>query len=113
MDVERMAAERLMEATGVKAVLEVPDRRPDEFISVELVSGAGGRFVKSMTLAVQSWAATRRRAAEIAGAVAGAIPSLLDEENVFDAYDGGTYRWPDPDSNQERYQTAIVLTICE
>ena len=34
MDVERMVAQRLMDETGIKAVLEVPADRPSEFISV-------------------------------------------------------------------------------
>ena len=113
MDVERMAAKRLMDATGIKVLLDVPADRPEEFATVELTGGSGDRFMRRAVLAVQSWAATRRRAAEMAMAVEAAVPSLMDEQNVFRAVANGSYRWPDPDSGQPRYQTTVELTICE
>lgn len=113
MDVERIAAQRLMEATGVNAVLEVQKSRPAEFISVEMTGGSGDRFIRTASLAVQSWAKTRERAAEIASLVEAAVQDIEDEPNVFRAVASGTYRWPDPDSGHERYQTNVELTICE
>lgn len=113
MDIERVAAKSLMDSTGIQAVLEIPDPRPDEFISVEMTGGSGDRFMRRATLAVQSWAKTRRRAAEIAGMVEAAAPDIADEPNVFRAVANGSYRWPDPDSGHERYQTTVELTVCE
>lgn len=113
IDVERVAGERLADLVGIQAVLEIPEKRPEEFISVELLGGSGGRFRREVSLAVQSWAATRKRAAEIAQAVEDAVPSLADEPNIFTAVADGTYRWPDPESHQERYQTNVELSICE
>lgn len=113
MDVERMAAKRLMAATGIKVFLDVPADRPEEFATVELTGGSGDRFMRRAVLAVQSWASTRRRAAEMAMAVEAAVPSLMDEQNVFRAVANGSYRWPDHDSGQPRYQTTVELTICE
>lgn len=113
MDIERVAAQRLMDATGIKAVLEVPKSRPSEFISVEMTGGSGDRFVRTASLAVQSWAKTRKRAAEIARLVEEATPDIADEPNVFRAVANGSYRWPDPDSGHKRYQTNVELTVCE
>ena len=113
MDIERTVAKRLMAETGVKAVLEVPAKRPEEFISVELTGSTGSRFTQRRTLAVQSWAKTRRRAAEISGLVEQAVPALEDEPEVFSPVATATYRFPDPDSEQERYQTTVELTVCE
>lgn len=113
MDIERTVAKRLMDSTGIQAVLEVPGERPEEFISVEMTGGSGSRFVRSAVLAVQSWAKTRKRAAEIARLVEQAVYDLVDEENIFGAIPTSTYRWPDPDSRKERYQTTVELTICE
>ena len=113
MDIERVAAQRLMDSTGIKAVLEVPAERPDEFISVEMTGGSGDRFTRSASLAVQSWAKTRRRAAEIARLVEEAVPDIADEPNVFRAVANGSYRWPDPEAGHERYQTNVEITVCE
>ena len=113
MDVERVVAKHLMDSTGIRAVLEVPETRPDEFISVQLLGSTGDRFIKVHRLAVQSWAQTRRRASEIARLVEQATYDLPAEPNIFDANASGTYPWPDPDSRQHRYQTNLEVTICE
>lgn len=113
MDVERVVATRLMGATGIGTVLEVPERRPSEFVSVELTSSSGGRFIRTCVLAVQAWAPTRRRAREMALALERAIYDLTDESNIFRAVPTNVYRWPDPDSRQERYQITVEVTVCE
>ena len=115
MDVERVVAQRLMGATGIRAVLEVPEERPDEFISVEMTGGTREQMcIQHASLAVQSWAQTRQRAAEISRLVEAAVSGIADaEQNVFRAVATGSYRWPDPDSGQARYQTNVELTICE
>lgn len=113
MDIERVVAKRLMAETGIKAVLEVPKDTPDEFISVELTGGNGLGFGIQAFVAVYSWAPTRRRAAEIAGVVENAVPTLLHEENIFDAFADGTYRLPDPATGGARYRTNVNLTVFE
>ena len=113
MDIGSVAASRLMDSIGIKAVLEVPDPRPEELISVEMTGGSGDRFVRTASLAVQSWAPPRQRAAEMARLDAEAVPDIADEPNVFRAVANGSYRWPDPDSGHERYQTNVELTVCE
>ena len=113
MDIERVVAKRLVDATGIKAVLEVPRDAPDEFISVELTGGNGLGFGNQAFVSVCSWALTRRRAAAIAALVERAVPLLLQEENVFDAFSDGTSRLPDPASGGARYKTNVNLTIFE
>lgn len=113
MDAERMVAQRLMDETGIKAVLDVPADRPSEFISVAQTGSSRSGCINRVQLVAQSWAKTRRRAAEIAEVVEHAVPSLMDEECVFEATCEGTYRWDDPDSRQRRYQTNVNVTICE
>lgn len=112
-DVEWLVAKALAEDTGLTCALEVPDPRPDEFVSVELTGGTGSRFKRDVTLAVQSWAQTRVRAAEIAMEVEDACLLLVRLPQVFRSVPTETYRFPDPDSAQERYQTTLELTICD
>lgn len=112
-DVERATALRLSRAVGVPAFLEVPRDAPEEFITVEQTGGAGGRFARDVELSAQSWAGTRRRAYEIARAVEDAAESVEEEACVFRCVPAGTYRFPDPDTRRERYQTNLEMTICE
>lgn len=115
MDVERVAARRLSAATGIRAVLEVPDDRPEEFLSVELTGGFGDYLgvAHECQLAVQAWAGTRERAASMARRLEQAAYLLDEEPNIFAPSVSALYRFPDPDSGQERYQLTVELTVCE
>ena len=100
MDIERVVADRLMHATGIKCVLDVPSERPDEFVQVTLAATGAARFIQSPRVLATSWAKTRRRAREIAEAVERACSAIEDEPNVFSAVPDGTYRWDDPDTRR-------------
>lgn len=113
MDIERVVAKALMESTGFKTFAEVPIERPDEFITVELTGTGGNRFARSCFLAVQSWAQTRKDAEALSELVEDAICDLDEHPNIFNPMVTGTYRFPDPDSNQSRYQTNLELMLCE
>ena len=47
MDIERVVAKRLMDATGIKCVPDVPRERPDEFVQVTLAATSATRFIQS------------------------------------------------------------------
>lgn len=112
MDAEAEIARSLMRAVGVKAFLEVPADRPDEFITVEQTGSSEGR-VSRVSLAVQAWAKTRKRAREIAEAAAAAAYDLDELDNVFSPEVDSIYRFPDPDSRAARYQLGVVVRVCE
>ncbi len=112
MDAEAAVARSLMQATGVKAFLEVPADRPDEFITVEQTGSSEGR-VSRVSLAVQAWAKTRKRAMEIAQAASAAVYDLDELDNVFGPEVESIYRFPDPDSRMARYQLGAVIRVCE
>lgn len=111
MDIERYVANKLHEITGITAVLEVPEDRPEEFVSVELNGSPGERFIKNASLTIQSWAKTRRRAADVAATVEKALRQLIAYDEIFGVSKINTYRWPDPESRHQRYQTTVNLTV--
>lgn len=113
MDAERVAALAIQGATGVPCRLDVPAERPDELVTVALAATSAGRFGRTVRLAVQSWAKTRRRAHEIAEAVEAACADIEDHPNVLSCLPDGTYRWDDPETGTPRYQTNVNMSICE
>lgn len=113
LDVERVVAEFLLEKTDIPVYLEVPKDRPSEFITVEQTSTGGTRFAKIVYLAVQSWAETRKLAEEISEMVEEAVFELDEIPNFFNPNATQTYRFPDPASKQQRYQTTVELMVCE
>lgn len=80
---------------------------------MQRTGGPEKRFSSKPTLAVQSWAKTRRRADEIARTVNNALMGLMALDCVFSVDIEKTYRWPDPESGHERYQTVVNMTIYE
>lgn len=113
MDAERVCALAIQRATGVPCRLDVPAKRPDEFVTVQLSATSADRFKRTVRLTAQSWAKTRMRAMEIAQAVEAACQSVEDEPNVFSCLPDGTYRWDDPETGTPRYQTNVNMKICE
>lgn len=113
MDVERMVAQRLMDETGIEAVLDVPADRPSEFISVSQTGSSRSGCINRVQLVAQSWAKTRRRAAEIAEAVEHAVPSLMDEECVFEANVRRHVPLGRPRQPPAPIPTNVNVTICE
>ena len=112
MDAEAVVARRLMEAIGVRAYPEVPSDKPGEFITVEQTGSSEGS-VSRVSLAVQAWAQTRKRAREIAEAAKAAVCDLDEVDNIFNPEAESVYRYPDPDSRMARYQLGAVIRICE
>ena len=83
MDIERVVAERLMHVTGIKCVPDVPRERPDEFVQVTLAATSATRFIQSPRVLATSWAKTRRRAREIAEAVADGLSNAEICQRLF------------------------------
>lgn len=113
MDIERTVAEAIQTAVKIPCRLEVPEDRPEEFVTVTLAATSADRFMSTARLEAQSWAKTRKRAKDIAGAVEAACESVEYEPNVFSCVPDGTYRWDDPETGTPRYQVNINVRICE
>ena len=113
MDIEATVARILKERTHVPTFIDVPVKRPEEFISLELTGGARG-FKSEADVGVKCWAKTRKRAHAIAQSVLDCTEFFAqDEANIFNTDVESVYRRDDPDSGQPRYQVNFTFTICE
>lgn len=114
MDIEATVARRLSKAVGVPAYLEVPERAPDGFISVERLGGGGSMF-EPVQLAVDCWAGKRQRKAAqaLSERVKAAVYDLDEEPNVFHPEVTNCYRQNDPDTGRSRYIVQAQLWVCE
>lgn len=116
MDIEAIVAERISEAVGVPAYLEVPPSSPTDFITVEM-TGCSGDALKTARLDIDCWSTVRgggrKRAREMAMAVEAAVPSLDEEPNVFGPTVENTYRMADPDTGRPRYTVQVQMGLCE
>lgn len=94
---------------GVSAHAQVPEDRPDAFITVERTGGMSDRFLDRATLAVQVWAPTRARTLALTEDVRRKLWDIWRRPEVASIDIPSMYHFPDPDSQQERYQLVVTL----
>lgn len=113
MDVEKELRAALV-ASGLPApvYMDVPEKRPAEFYSVEL-TGSSSRQSGALwtaTVAVQCWAGTRRCARELMDALAEALPRIgYGTSRIGRARVTNAYRFDDLESGTPRYQAVIEI----
>lgn len=114
MDTEATVARRLSKAVGVPAYLEVPERAPDGFITVERIGGGGSMF-EPCQLAIDCWAGKKQRKAAqaLSERVKAAVCDLDEEPSVFHPGVTNCYRQNDPDTGRSRYIVQAQLWVCE
>lgn len=112
MDVEAAVIAYLTENLDCTAYAEVPSERPERFVTVER-TGGGSIFhggVDRPTVAVQSWETSRAKASALAVEVDALMARIADSvENVMGCELNSLTNFPDPDSEQSRYQGLYEL----
>ncbi|MGO1319929.1 MAG: hypothetical protein ACTII7_07785 [Galactobacter sp.] len=96
---------------GVETFLEVPEDRPNRFITVERTGGNEDIIRGFPTLAVQTWSEHRHDAGNLAHQAALAVRSMVRHPLVAKATVAGLYSFPDPASAQPRYQLTVELVV--
>ena len=112
MDVER-EFRRVLGKLPAEVYTDVPETRPAEFYSLELTGAttAHSGALATSTIAVQCWAATRRRARELFDALAAKLPSICYANGgIGSATLEGGYRFDDIESGTPRYQALVQIT---
>ena len=109
MNVEAWLISHLSDRLGVPAFAEVPEARPERFVTVERTGGASELFRDMPTVAVQCWSDTRYGASEMARKARDACLDYANEPGVSRVDVTGVYDFPDPDSEQPRYQLTVEL----
>lgn len=96
---------------GCGAYVSAPSPLPTEFVTVERAGGSTELGIDRPLMAVQCWADSVERAAEMAQALRRSAVSggLLSREGVYSAQVSGCYSFPDPDSRKPRYQFSVSL----
>lgn len=107
-------ADMELQNAGLEAYGEIPDDRPERFITVERTGGQRTKILDYPTWAVQVWAEDRLSASEACDLVRERILNGVILNPEVGALDVTTsYNYPDPDSGQARYQLVVtgVLTV--
>lgn len=111
-DVEAALVAWLPGAVGVPCFADVPDPRPETFLTVERTGGSSSLGVDRPGVAVQAWAPTRERAANLALTARDAlILRSIEVPQICRCSVDSVYNFPDPDSRGARYQLSVSL-VC-
>ena len=96
---------------GVPCSSQVPNPRPDRFITVERTGGGYTLGRDNPYLAVQAWGTSEADAYALALRARDAFATDLREEvpQVCSSEVDGLYNFPDPDGRQARYQLDAYL----
>ena len=90
---------------------DVPEERPERFVTIERTGGPRDTFRDLPSVAAQAWAENRYQASELCIRLADAIERFAFEPGIARVEVGSSYNFPDPDSKQSRYQvTASFVT---
>lgn len=109
-DVEQALIEWIPAKVGAPCYAEVPDPRPAEFVTVERTGGETSLGVDRPKLAVQAWGDTPALASALAGRLRLALAlESWEIPEVCRCRVPSTYRFPDPDSRQARYQLDVDM----
>ena len=104
-DIVQALVEWLPAVLGVPCLAEVPESKPEAFLTVERTGGATSLGKDEPNVAVQAWAMSRADAAFLAGNAARALAlGATRIPEVCSCRVGSTYAFPDPESRRPRYQ---------
>lgn len=107
--IEKTVCDYLNDVMGLPAFWEKPEDMPEEFLIVEKTGGSVSDRIKSATIAIQSYAGSMYRAAEINEAVISAMDNLAELSEVSGVRLNSDYNFTDTTTKQYRYQAVFDI----
>lgn len=107
INAEKALIEFLSGRLDAPVYADVPDVRPERFVTVEQTGGSSGIYTAAPMIAVQCWAPTRFDASELAREAHDAIPDSVEMDGIMHAECNAPYNFPD--ERCPRYQFVANL----
>lgn len=99
--------------TGISVYAERPKELEDEFIIIERTGAGAANQIKRATIAVQSYAGSMYRAAEINATVEAAMDEFAAEKNISKCTLNSSYNFTDTETRKYRYQAVFDIYYME
>lgn len=90
--------------------LEIPANPPEEFYVLEKTGSDKRQHISESTFALQSYAGSMFRAAEMSDAAKSIVESLISESSITHVSGPRDYNYTDPTTKQYRYQMVFTIT---
>ena len=108
--IEKIVMDYLGTSLTVPVHMETPPRTPDEYIIVEKTGSTRENHLCSATIAVQSYAATLFRAAELNESVKAAMDGIVELDSVCAVTLNSDYNFTDTATKKYRYQAVFDIS---
>lgn len=95
---------------SIPVYLEIPANPPNEFIAIDKTGGSQRNFLKTATIAVQSHAKSRYRAAVINEEVKAAMQLLPVQDEIAGCHLSSDYNFTNTATKWNRYQAVFEVT---
>lgn len=108
--IEKLVCNFLNEEMGLPAFWEKPEDQPEEFLIVEKTGGKKTDHIKDATIAIQSYAGSMYRAAELNEKVKAVMDRITELDEVARVELNSDYNFTDTTTKQYRYQAVFDIT---
>lgn len=108
--IELLVKQHLAAALDAPVYLEVPEKMPDTFVRIEKTGGGEQEHICTATIAVQSYAPSLYRAAELNEKVKTAMRELITLDRVTRVQLNSDYPFTDTARKRRRYQAVFDVT---
>lgn len=95
----------------VPAYAERQEEPPTEYVLVEKTGGGRRNLIEKATVAIQSYAESKFRAAELNKEVKAAMKEITALDNVSGCYLNSDYDYTDTETKSYRYQAVYDITF--
>lgn len=111
--IEAIVISYLEQETGIPTYAERPKNPDAEYLLIERTGSGESDLIQKVTIAVQSYADSMYRAAEINELVEKTMKGITDLENISKCTKNSSYNYTDTESKKYRYQAVFNLTYTE
>lgn len=107
--IEKIVLDYLNNTLRVSAFMEKPANPPEKYVLLEKTGGSSENYIKSATIAIQSYAGTLYEAATLNEEVKTAMDNIVILNDVMGSDLNSDYNFTDTTKKQYRYQAVYEL----
>ena len=108
--IEKIILDYLNDNASVKAYMERPEKKPVSFILIEKTGSRRSNKIEQSTIAVQSYASSLYKAAQLNEEVKSLMYSMTNLDEISGVQLNSDYNFTNTADKQYRYQAVFVVT---
>lgn len=107
--IEQIVLEYLSLKMNVPVITEKSKNTPEQYVLIEKTGGSREDFINSATIAIQSYAESLYKAAQLNELVKDAMDHMAESTNIFKSSLNSDYNFTDTSTKKYRYQAVYDI----